>query len=147
MARKYKVIAGSCPGNTKIYNYNDVVSAGDVDNAEERVKAGFLVEIEADVPATPATEEGSSGAEAGSAAPEDKGENKAEPTNEPAATGGEPAGADSGAASNVGGEPTEPANAPDYAAMTKAQLMEVLDAKGIAYAVSSTKEQLLAKLA
>jgi hypothetical protein len=125
MARKYRVIAGACPGNTKVYSYNDIISGTDVDNADVRVRDGFLVEVEEEAPAAPAGEQ-----------------------NPAANNDGAPGAPAADAKVNNDGAPAaEGASATDYAAMTKAQLMDVLTAKGIAYTVKDTKEDLLAKLA
>lgn len=42
--QKYRVISGSCVGKNKVYRYNDIILATDVDDAEKRVTGGFLVE-------------------------------------------------------------------------------------------------------
>lgn len=45
MLKKYRVVSGCCPGYTRNFQYNEIVTASDVDDIDRRVKEGWLKEV------------------------------------------------------------------------------------------------------
>lgn len=129
MSTTYRVVAGCCPGHKRNYQYNELVTANDVDDVARRVKEGWLKEvIEEEATEEPVKEETKAEEPQAPIVPEPEEETK--PKTEPTVP--------------VVSEPEEETK-PEVSLeeMTKQQLMDTLTKKGIAFNGSSSKPQLI----